>query len=116
MAARMSRTEESRAVGQWDRLTIGERAEGIRVSVQVKPKSSRSALLGVRDDALEVAVTAPPLDGAANTELVKVLARVFDVRRGDVAIVVGPSSRNKVVAVYGINAAEARERLGSAKR
>lgn len=112
----MGRAEETGVGGEWDRMTIGERAEGVRISVQVRPRSSRSCLLGVRDGALEVALTAPPADGAANAELIKLLARVLDVRRSDVAIVVGMISRNKVVAVYGVDAAETRARLGRAKR
>jgi uncharacterized protein (TIGR00251 family) len=116
MRGPMSGSEESGVIGEWGRLTISERAEGVRISVQVKPRSSRSAVLGVRDGALEAALTAPPADGAANLELVKLLARVLDVRRGDVQIVVGTSSRNKVVAVHGINAEEVRGRLARARR
>ncbi|MCC6559019.1 MAG: DUF167 domain-containing protein [Polyangiaceae bacterium] len=112
----MSKAEESGVVGQWDRLTIGERAEGVRISVQVRPKSSRSAILGVRDGALEIALTSPPADGAANAELMKLLARELDVKRSGVDIVVGASSRSKVVAVPGVTAAEVRERLGRCKR
>ncbi len=112
----MSKAEESGVVGQWDRLTIGERAEGVRISVQVRPKSSRSAILGVRDGALEIALTSPPADGAANAELMKLLARELDVKRSGVDIVVGASSRSKVVAVHGVTAAEVRERLGRCKR
>ena len=112
----MSKPEESGVVGEWDRLTIGERAEGVRISVQVRPKSSRSAILGVRDGALEVALTSPPADGAANAELMKLLARELNVRRSGVDIVVGQSSRNKVIAVYGINATEVRARLGRTRR
>jgi hypothetical protein len=116
MRLRMSKAEESGVVGEWDRLTIGERAEGVRITVQVRPRSSRSAILGVRDGSLEVALTAPPADGAANQELMKLLARELDVKRSGVDIVVGASSRSKVVALYGINAAEVRERLGKCRR
>ena len=112
----MSKPEESGVVGEWDRLTISERAEGVRISVQVRPKSSRSAVLGVRDGALEVALTSPPADGAANAELMKLLARELGVKRTGVEIVVGQSHRSKVVAVYGISAAEVRARLGRARR
>lgn len=115
----MSRAEEedeSGVVGEWARLPITERPEGIRLSVQVRPKSSRSAVLGVREASLDVAVTAPPADGAANSELIRVLARALDVRPRDIEIAVGTSSRSKVIAVYGINAAEARARLGRTRR
>ncbi|WP_437811805.1 DUF167 domain-containing protein [Sorangium sp. So ce1078] len=112
----MSKPEESDPIGAWSRLAITERAEGVRISVQVRPKSSRSAIVGVREGALDVSVAAPPVDGAANTELIKVLARALDVRQSDVEIALGASGRSKVVAVRGLNETEARKRLSGAKR
>ena len=103
-------------MGEWEALVLNERAGGVRLSVHVRPRSSRSAILGVREGALEVALTAPPADGAANSELIKLLARALEVRRGDVSIVVGASSRSKVLEVNGIRAAEARPRLSGAAR
>jgi uncharacterized protein (TIGR00251 family) len=63
-----------------------------------------------------VALTSPPADGAANAELCKLLARVLEVRRGDVNIVVGQSSRGKVIEVNGMVAEAARARLSGAAR
>jgi uncharacterized protein len=95
---------------------MSERTGGVRFSVHVRPRASRSAILGVREGALEVALTAPPADGAANSELVKLLARALEVRGGDVSIVVGASSRSKVIQVNGVRLADARARLGGAAR
>lgn len=102
--------------GPWDALVVTARAGGVRFSVHVRPKSSRSAILGVREGTLEVALTAPPADGAANAELVKLLARALEVRRGDVSIVVGTSSRGKVIEVNGMLPDDARTRLSGAAR
>jgi uncharacterized protein len=112
----MKRSDPPGLVGQWQALALTERAGGVRFSVHARPRSSRSAILGVRDGALEVALTAPPADGAANTELVKLLARALDVRRGDVTIVVGASSRDKVVEVNGMSPDAARALLSGAPR
>lgn len=112
----MSKPEESDPVGSWSRLAITERAEGVRISVQVRPRSSRSAIAGVREGALDVSLAAPPVDGAANAELVKLLARALDVRQSDIQIALGASGRSKVVAVRGLNETEARMRLSGAKR
>jgi uncharacterized protein len=112
----MSKAENSGVVGEWHRLTINERAEGVRISVQVRPKSSRSVILGVRDGALDVALTSPPMNGAANAELIKLLARTLGVRRGDVEIATGMSGRSKVIAIHGLSEAVARARLAKAKR
>lgn len=102
--------------GQWAGLKLNERAGGVRLDVHVRPRSSRSAILGVRDGALDVALTSPPADGAANSELIRLLAKALAVRAADVTIVVGPSSRTKVLAVNGISAVDALARFSKAKR
>lgn len=101
---------------EWDNLAITERSFGCRLSIHVKPRSSRSAILGVREGALEVCLTSPPADGAANAELLMLLAKALDVRRGDLSIAMGMSSRNKVIDVNGVPPGEARDRLQKARR
>jgi uncharacterized protein (TIGR00251 family) len=103
-------------MGQWEALAMTERAGGVRFSVHARPGSSRSAILGVRDGALDVALTSPPADGAANAELIKLVARALEVRRGDVVIVGGASSRSKLLEVHGVLPADARTRLSGAVR
>src|SRR5580698_1797551 len=112
----MTRSDPPGLQGEWDGMVMDERAGGVRFSVHVRPRSSRSAILGVREGALEVALTAPPADGAANAELVKLLARALEVRRGDVTIVVGVSSRDKVIEVNGLSSTGARALLSGAAR
>ncbi len=102
--------------GEWDRLEISDRAGAIRFSVHVRPRSSRSTIVGVRDGSLDVALKAPPAEGAANEELRKLFARVFEVTRRDVSIIVGVASRNKLVEINGVAPDAARELLGKAKR
>lgn len=110
----MDGTEKAGVVGEFERLEVTERNGGVRLSIHVRPRSSRSAILGVRERALEVALTSPPADGAANAELLQLLARALDVRRGDLAIVVGASGRNKVVEVNGMTGEGARSQLARA--
>jgi uncharacterized protein (TIGR00251 family) len=112
----MTKTEPPGLIGHWNALEMTDRAGAVRFSVHVRPRSSRSAILGVREGALDVALTAPPADGAANAELVKLLARALEVRRGDVNIVAGASSRSKLIEVNGTSAADARARLAGAPR
>lgn len=112
----MTKSDGPGLIGEWEALVVNDRAGAARFSVNVRPKSSRSAILGVREGALEVALTAPPADGAANAELLKLLARALGVRRGDVSILVGASSRAKLLQVNGISPADARARLSKAKR
>lgn len=112
----MTRSEPPAVVGEWAGLGLTERSGAVRFSVHVRPRSSRSTILGVREGALDVALTSPPADGAANSELLALLAKALDVRRGSVSIVVGASSRGKLVQVSGLSQDLARERLSKAKR
>ena len=90
------------------------RADGARLLLEVHaaPRASKSRLAGVHDGRLKVRLAAPPVDGAANQELVRFLARALGVPRSTVTLVKGASSRRKTVAVVGLDAAEARSRLG----
>jgi uncharacterized protein (TIGR00251 family) len=114
----MSKSDDPEAPGpsQWDALVLAERGSAVRFAVHARPRSSRAAILGVREGGLDIAITAPPADGQANAELIQVLARALSVRRGDVSIVIGASGRSKLVEVSGIRADEARARLVSGAR
>jgi len=74
------------------------------------PRASRSEVVGEHNGALRVRIAAPPVDGAANEELVRVLAKKFGVARSAVSIVGGQSARTKQVRVEGVKA-EDLERL-----
>jgi hypothetical protein len=70
--------------------------------VHAKPRSAKSAVLGVRAGALDVALAAPPVDGEANQELVRVLARHLGLPRRAVRVVSGAGSRRKLVEISGL--------------
>ena len=86
---------------------------GITLRVRVQPRASRDALSGERDGALVVRLTAPPVEGAANEALARLLGKALGVAPSAVRVVVGAAARNKVVSVAGLDAATARERLGA---
>ncbi len=109
-------TKSPGLVGEWESLVVNGRNGAVRFNVHVRPKSSRSAILGVREGTLDVALTSAPTDGAANSELLKLLARALDVRRGDVNILVGASSRGKLIEVGGLQPDKCRELLSKARR
>ncbi|HEU4869825.1 MAG TPA: DUF167 domain-containing protein [Pyrinomonadaceae bacterium] len=71
--------------------------------VQVAPRSSRSEIVGEHNGALRVRLAAPPVDGAANEELIHVLAKVFKVSRSAVTILSGHSGRLKQVSIEGVS-------------
>ncbi len=93
------------------RLTLNDKDGCLRFEVHVKPRAKKSLIVGVRGEALEVALAAPPVDGAANDELVRVLAEALGVPRRSVTIVRGETSRKKLVAVSGVDAETLEARL-----
>jgi uncharacterized protein (TIGR00251 family) len=86
--------------------------DGVIITVRVVPRAGKSGLAGTRGDALLVRLQAPPVEGAANLELVSVLASALDVPKRAVSIVAGERSRLKRVHVSGIDAKTAAARLG----
>jgi uncharacterized protein len=72
-------------------------------SVRVVPRASRTEILGEHDGALKVRLAAPPVDGAANEALVRILAQAFNTPRDAISIVAGKSSKVKRVAVRGVS-------------
>ena len=72
-----------------------------RVKVRVQPKASRSEMCGTGPDGmLRVRVTAPPADGEANREVIRLLAEAFGVPKSAVVIVAGEKKREKIVEIY----------------
>jgi uncharacterized protein (TIGR00251 family) len=86
----------------------------MRLPVKVVPKSSRDALVGWVGDALKVHVKAPPERGRANEAVRKLLAEALGVPRDRVRVVVGPTSRQKIFAIDGLDELEIRRRIEAA--
>jgi uncharacterized protein (TIGR00251 family) len=84
---------------------------GCIISVRVIPRSTRSCVDGIRGDAWLVRVRAAPVDGAANAELLEVLAAALGVPRRAVALVGGERSRTKRVRIDGLDEAAVTARL-----
>lgn len=93
-------------------LEVQEVDGGVGFTLRVQPRARRDSLAGLHDGALKVAVRAPPVDGAANTAVVALLAKRLGVRKADVTIVAGASGRSKRVEVRGVDAAAARALIG----
>ena len=94
-------------------LDLRDGDAGLTLRVRVQPRASKDALGGERQGALVVRLTAPPVEGAANEALARFLGRTLGVAPSAVRVVSGASGRNKVVSVAGLDAATARERLGT---
>ncbi|WP_428266028.1 DUF167 domain-containing protein [Haliangium sp.] len=77
--------------------------DGLLLDVLVRPRASRVQIGPVHDRRLKLAVTAPPVDGAANAAVVEVLAKTLGCAKRDLEIVSGAGSRQKTVAIHGLS-------------
>lgn len=78
-----------------------EDAGGIRIAVRVTPRASKNALLAGTSEYFTARLAAPPVDGAANTALIELIAKTFGVAKRAVALTGGDSSRLKRLTIEG---------------
>jgi uncharacterized protein (TIGR00251 family) len=81
------------------------------LTIRVIPRAARSGSAGTRDGAYLIRLNAPPVEGAANTELIELLSSLLDIPKRNITIVAGERSRTKRVEVIGIDANAAHARL-----
>jgi uncharacterized protein len=85
-----------------------------RITIRATPRAKRPGIAGLREDGvLLVRVGAPPEDGRANAEVCAVVAKALGLRAREVSVVVGPTSRDKVLEISGLDAAALAERLAA---
>lgn len=84
-------------------LRIEENHDSVTFEVRVVPRASRNAIIGVHEGALKVALTAPPVEGAANAALTKLVAKTLGVPKSHVEIARGQRARTKLLRVHGID-------------
>jgi uncharacterized protein (TIGR00251 family) len=75
----------------------------VQLTVRVTPRANKPGIAGTRDGALLVRLQSPPVEGAANTELIQILAKALHVPRGSISIVAGEHSRQKRVRIEGVS-------------
>src|SRR2546422_11576786 len=92
----------------------GKRVVGphVTLSLRIQPRASRNAVVGWTGDTLNIRLTAPPVEGAANTACLALLADLLSLPQSQLEILRGERSRNKVVQITGLTRDEVRARLG----
>lgn len=87
-------------------IEISDKEGSVTLRVRVHPRASRTELTGELAGALKLKITAPPVDGKANEECRRFLAKLLGVSAGSVEIIAGNSSRDKVVRIHGVTASK----------
>jgi uncharacterized protein len=88
-------------------IKLATKDGGVTFAVRVQPRAAKSGVAGELDGVLKVRLSSPPIEGQANEELIRLLAKLFDAPRQRIAILVGQTSKNKIVSVSGISVDEA---------
>ncbi|MBV9950014.1 MAG: DUF167 domain-containing protein [Myxococcales bacterium] len=112
MPAQRSREPRPQAPSAAGLRITRSRDGALRFEVAARPLASRSRVAGTRGPALVVQLAAPPVDGAANAELLETLSAALSIPRRQLSLVRGERSRTKLVEVRGLSAEEIRGRLG----
>jgi hypothetical protein len=94
-------------------IALTEHAEGWVLPVRAQPGARKAGVLGEQAGALKVAVTAPPEDGRANKALTELLREALAVKRSQLELLSGATSRDKRFLVRGLTRTELEERLAA---
>ncbi len=93
-------------------MSILENRNGfLFLSVQVAPRASCNAVRGIHNNALKIALCAPPVEGEANAALVDLLSELLDIPKQAVEIVRGGTSKRKSVKLSGIDLSSAERKI-----
>jgi uncharacterized protein (TIGR00251 family) len=92
-------------------IALTAHAEGVVLPVRAQPGARKAGVLGEHAGALKVAVTAPPQDGRANEALVAVLREALGLKRSQIELIAGATSRDKKFLIRGVTLETLRERL-----
>jgi len=78
---------------------VSQTPDGLLLRLYIQPKAHRDHIVGLHGDELKVAITAPPVDGKANSHLIAYLAKQFRVPKNQVVLVKGGTSRHKQIKI-----------------
>ena len=85
-------------------IDLTEKDGAVSFGVRVVPRASKSEIVGEHDGALKVRIASPPVDGAANAELIKLLSKTFGVSKSEVEIIAGQASKTKQLKISNLTA------------
>jgi hypothetical protein len=86
--------------------------KGSALALRITPRSSRNQIVGVLNDGtIKVHISAPPVDDAANKELIVFLSDVLGVPKSRIEIVAGETGRDKLVSIIDMDVETAHQRI-----
>lgn len=90
---------------------LSQRGTEVLIAVKAQPRASRTETAGTHGSELRIRLAAPPVDNAANRELLTFLAKQLECPRGSLRLVRGEKAAHKWIAVTGLTLAEVTRRL-----
>ncbi len=90
---------------------LNTRDNSVVLPCWIQPRASRNKIVGIHDGNVKISLTAPPVDGKANAELIKFISRSLKISKGSIDIISGESSRRKLLAVSSLSAKDIAEKL-----
>lgn len=94
-------------------LDLKDKDGAVTIRLRVQPRASRTEIIGEHNGAAKLRVAAPPVDGKANDECRRFLAKLLKVGATSIEIISGDSSRDKVIRVSNISAQRVRDALNT---
>jgi uncharacterized protein (TIGR00251 family) len=92
-------------------MWISAKNNFVQIEVAVVPNSGRNQVVGEHNGRLKVKVQSPPVEGAANQSLIDYLSKILKTPKKNIQITRGETSRQKTVAVVGLELGQVHERL-----
>jgi uncharacterized protein (TIGR00251 family) len=92
-------------------IALREHPEGVILPIRAQPGARKTALIGEHGGALKLAVTAPPEDGRANAALIELVRELLGLKRSQVELIGGATSRDKTLLIRGLPADQIAARL-----
>ena len=92
-------------------MTMSISSDTVRISVRVHSNAVRNEVVGLTGGVWQIRVSAPPVKGKANKELIAFLSRLLGVSKSRIGIIRGHTARDKVIAINGLSREEIMKRL-----
>ena len=95
---------------------IRERNDGVSLSLRVKPGAGRTGIVGEEGRRLVIQISAPPVEGKANRELISFLAKKLDIPKSRISFLIGEKGREKALLIAGSSKKEIERKIASLLR